>query len=88
MKTLVIAATAAALLSGIASAAPAMAAPYQHRHAQVSTHERAAIARSRANLNVVKRIARADGRVSLWERAKIRMAEARHKSLVQRLRHN
>jgi hypothetical protein len=87
MKRLVLSASALALLSGIALAAPAQAGSY-NRHGNLTSSERATIARSAAHLNAVKRHARADGQVSGWERAKIRMAETRYNALVWRLRHN
>ena len=87
MKRLVLSAWALALLSGIALAAPAQAGSY-NRHGNVMSSERAAIARSAAHLNAVRRHARADGQVSAWERARIRMAATRHNALVWRLRHN
>ena len=88
MQRLVLSASALALLSGIALAAPAQAGSYYHRHGNLTSSERVAIARSAAHLNAVKRHARADGQVSAWERAKIRMAETRYNALVWRLRHN
>ena len=87
MKRLVLSASVLALLSGIVLAAPAQAGSYD-RHGNVTYSERVAIARSAAHLNAVKRHARADGHVSAWERAKIRMAATRHNALVWRLRHN
>ena len=87
MQRLVLSASVLALLSGMALAAPAQAGSY-HRHGSLSAGERAAIARSTAHLNAVKRHARADGNVSVWEGARIRMAQARHNALVWRLRHN
>ena len=94
MRRLVLSTSALALLSGIALAAPAQAGSYAHRdgdrvgNGKVTYGERVAIARSAAHLNAVKRHARADGQVSAWERAKIRMAASRHNALVWRLRHN
>jgi hypothetical protein len=87
MQRLVLSASVLALVSGIALAAPAQAGSY-NRHGSLSAGERAAIARSTAHLNAVKRHARADGNVSAWEGARIRMAQARHNALVWRLRHN
>jgi len=87
MQRLVLSASVLALLSGIALAAPAQAGSY-HRHGNLTSSERVAIARSAAHVNAVKRYARADGHVSAWERAKIRMAETQHNALVWRLRHN
>jgi hypothetical protein len=87
MKSLVVTATAAVLLSGIGLGTAAQATSYHHRYGLTGA-ERAAIARDQARVNAVKRHAWADGRVSLWERAKIRAAEARHDALVFRYRHN
>jgi hypothetical protein len=87
MKRLVLSASVLALLSGIALAAPAQAGSY-NRHGNLTSSERVAIARSAAHLNAVRRHARADGRVSAWEHAKIRMAATRHNALVWRLHHN
>jgi hypothetical protein len=86
MKRLVLSAAAATLLSGFALSASAEAAPF-HRHG-LTAYERATIARSQRQLYVVKARARADRHVTLWERAKIRVAQARHNALVYRLRHN
>jgi hypothetical protein len=81
MKRLVLSASALALLSGIALAAPAEAA-------SLTAHERAVLARSHAHLRALERQARADGNVSLWERAKIGIAKSRQHALAYRLRHN
>ena len=86
MKSLVVTATAAVLLFGIGLGTAAEAASY-HRYGLTGA-ERTAIARDQARVNAVKRNAWADGRVSLWERAKIRAAEARHNALVYRYHHN
>jgi hypothetical protein len=89
MKSFVIAATAAVVLSGSGSGSGAQAAYYKHRHnGGLSAWERVAIARDRARVNAIKRHAWADGRITLWERARIRAAEARHSALVYRYRHN
>lgn len=68
----------------------AMAAPYGNGKGPraLNGFERAAIAQSQANLNVLKRQARADGRVTFYERTRIRFAEIRHNNLVQRYRFN
>ena len=81
MKRLVLSASALALLSGIALTAPAQAGNLTHS-------ERVAIANSRDHLNTLRARVRADGHVSLWERMRVRSAEARVKALVYRLRHN
>lgn len=79
MKRLVLTTSALALLSGMVIAAPAQAGSINHR-------ERAAIADSRHRLAVVKRQAWADGRLSLWDRFKIRNAEARYRRVVRSAR--
>jgi hypothetical protein len=81
MKRIALSASALALLSGIALAAPAQAS-------SLTAHERAALARSHAHLRVLERNARADGHVSLWEKAKISLAKSRLHTFAWRLRHN
>ena len=54
----------------------------------LTPYERAALARSRADLRVLKWRARADGHVSRWERRRIHAAQARHDALAFRYRHN
>jgi hypothetical protein len=81
MKRIILSATALALLSGIALAAPAEAA-------LLTSHERAALARNHAHVRALERQARADGHVSLWERVKINFAQARHRAMASRFRHN
>ncbi len=81
MKRIALSASALVLLSGIAMAAPAQAA-------SLTAHERAVLARDHAHVRALERHARADGHVSLWERARIRLAEARLHGLAWRLRHN
>lgn len=71
MKKTILATTA--FLAVIGSTMAASAAPYH----KISPRERAEIAQSRAHLNAVKRAAYADGRVTMFERAKIRMAQHR-----------
>ena len=80
-------AAAATLLSGFALSATAEAAPF-HRHGGLTPYERAAIARSAANLNALKWRVRADRRVTPWERVQLRIAQAKHNALVHRLRYN
>jgi hypothetical protein len=90
MKHLVLGTVTLAILSGIALTQPAEAAFYgRGRHlGGLSPHERAAIARSRAGLDALRWRVGADGRVSLWERMRINVAQARHNALVYRYRHN
>lgn len=87
MKRLVLGTAALAILSGIAFTAPsAEAAPYGYGN--LTPYERAALARSRANLAALKWRARADGHVSRWERVRIKSAQARYDALAYRYRHN
>lgn len=89
MQRLALASTALALLAGATLSAPAQAGSYQHHSAGNVTHsERVAIANSRYRLNGLRSRVRSDGHVSLWERARLRAATARHRALAYRLRHN
>jgi hypothetical protein len=81
MKTYALAAVALALMSGVASAAPSKFYT-SHKHGGITPSERAAIARSQAHLNALKRQAWADGRLTMFERIRIRQAEVRHNRLV------
>ncbi len=85
MKSFIIAATAVALTSGALLSTAAEASPYGHR---LTPAERVIIAKDRARLNALQHRVRADGHVTMWERAKLRAAEAHHKALVYRLTHN
>jgi uncharacterized membrane protein YebE (DUF533 family) len=78
----------AALLAGAAVAVPAEAAFYQRGYGHITPAERAAIARSQHQLDLIKARAWADGHVTAWERAKINFAQSRHQALVYRLSHN
>jgi hypothetical protein len=80
--------SACALLSGLALAQAAEAAPYRHGYGKLTPAEHAVLARSQHQLAALKVRAWADGHVTAWERAKIRVAGHRHKALVYRLRHN
>jgi len=79
--------SACALLSALALASSAEAASLRHGYGKLRPAEEAALARSQHQLDVIKARAWADGHVTPWERAKIRVAEQRHKALVYRLRH-
>jgi hypothetical protein len=70
MKKTLLATTA--FLAVIGSTMAASAAPYHNR---VTPRERAVIAQSHAHLNAVTRAARADGRITVFERARIKMAQ-------------
>lgn len=83
MKTYALAAAALALMSGTALAAPGY---YSHYKGGLTPKERAAIARSATHLALLKRRAWADGRVTPFERIRIRMAELQHKRLVAKER--
>lgn len=97
MKTTILTAAAAALMltSGAALAhpgkhhsSPGYKSGYSHivkHHRGVSPAQRAAIARSAANLAALKRRALRDGRISARERVQIRNAERRHAALVTRI---
>ncbi len=85
MITWALAASAVAVASSTAMAAPAKWHGYHkpyHHVSNVTPAERAAIARSLAHLNAVKRRAYADGRITLAERVRIRIAQARYNSVV------
>lgn len=69
------------------TASAAQAAPFGHRNG-FTPAERAAIARSQASLDALKWRVRADGHVTMWERALINAAQARRDALVARYRHN
>jgi len=79
--------SACALISGLALANAAEAAPLRHGYGKLTPAAEAAVARSQHQLDVIKARAWADGHVTPWERAKIRVAEQRHQALVYRLRH-
>jgi hypothetical protein len=81
MKRIALGASALALLSSLALAAPAEAA-------SLTAHERAVLARSHAHLRTLERNARADGHVSLFEKARIGVAKVRYHALANRLRNN
>jgi hypothetical protein len=87
MKRLVLGAAALAILSGMALTAPSAEAA-RYGYGNLTPHERAVIAHSRAHLNALKWRARADGHVTRWERARINAAQARYDALVYRYRHN
>ena len=78
----------AVLLTSLAVALPAAAAFHQRSYGHITAAERAAIARSQHQLDLIKARAWADGHITAWERAKIDVAQARHRALVYRLRHN
>ena len=83
----VLALVAVMILSGIAMSSAAQAATY-NRYGRINGYEQAAIARNQAHINALTRQAGADGRLSLWERTRLRLAQARHDALVYRYSHN
>lgn len=94
MKTYLLAAMAVILMSGSAIAYPA-SNPYNRpvlarsfRNPVLTPYERIQIQRSQFRLDALEFRARADGRVTFWERAQIRLAHSRHNALVYRLTHN
>ncbi|HEX2840234.1 hypothetical protein [Hyphomicrobium sp.] len=93
LKTAFLTAAALMMTAGVSVAAPAKA--YTHgygkpgytnvaKHRGVNGFERAAIARSAANLAALKRRVWADGKVTFVERMQLRNAERRHAALVAR----
>jgi hypothetical protein len=88
MKRFVLSASAIALMAGAALAAPAEAASWRHGWHHLSPAERVAIRHSQHRLDLIRAGAYRDGRVTFWERAKIRLAQSRHNALVNRLSHN
>jgi uncharacterized membrane protein YebE (DUF533 family) len=83
MKTLVTAAVVLAITAGGAMAYPSKSYNHGNHRPQITAAERAAIARSQWNLNALERRARADGRITAFERMQIRFAQARHNQLVK-----
>lgn len=94
IKTVLLTAAAAlAMTVGVANAAPnknhnngwGKPGPSKFYKKQgISGAERAAIARSAANVASLKRRVMRDGHVSTFERIQLRNAERRHAALVQR----
>ena len=88
MDRLILTACAGALLSGLRFGRrrprPLPPARLRQNHPRRACRHRP----QSASAHAVKARARADGHVTLWERAKIRVAEARHNALVYRLSHN
>jgi uncharacterized lipoprotein YbaY len=81
MKRIVLGSTVIAIVSGIALATPAAAGTLTYR-------ERVAIANSKSHLHALRARIRADGKVTFWERMKLRAAVARHRALAHRLHSN
>lgn len=96
MKTALLTAAALVMTAGIANVASAAPAKYHnngwgkpgpskvYKKKGINAYERAAIARSAANLASLKRRALRDGRVTPFEKVQIRNAERRHAALVAR----
>lgn len=58
----------------------------KHRAGRLTWIERIRIAKSEKRLAQLKRSIRADGRVTPYERRRLKAAQIRHRSLVRRLR--
>lgn len=82
MKSIILGLSTAMLVVGLASAASA--APGKYSGHRVTPYERAQIAKSAARVAHLKRQAWSDRRLSSFERARIRMAEAHHRAVVAR----
>ena len=87
MKRSVLAASALAIVSGLAVSAPAQADSYHHR-SKLSGYERSVLAHKKSHVRHMQRRARSDGHVSVWERARIRVAKSRLHAQAYRYRHN
>jgi hypothetical protein len=85
MKKTILTLAAIVLASGAAVAAPNRHFD-RHDGRGISNYERAAIARSAANVATIKARAWRDGKVSMFERFQINNAQKRHAALVARLR--
>jgi hypothetical protein len=93
MKTVALATLAAILMSGSAMAYPASsfkapAAYKSFRAPALTPYERMQIQQSQHRLGLLQWRVRADGRVTVWERIQVRLAQSRHNALVYRLSHN
>jgi hypothetical protein len=77
-----IAATTLVLAASTADAASPRYNNNWNHHGSISASERIAIARSKAHLAAVKRQAWRDGRVTAFERMRIRFAEARYNQVL------
>jgi hypothetical protein len=75
-------AVVALALTGPAMAAPGKHHGYKAKVGKITVSERLAIARSQAQLLRIKMRARADGRVTPFERRMIQQAQLRHDRLV------
>lgn len=85
-KTALVAFAALMLSAGAASAAPKKFHHEYDKHGKgLTRYERLLVQRSAANVSRIKFLARIDGRVTRFERFKIRNAEIRHAALVARL---
>lgn len=93
MKRLVLTAAVLMFAAGTAAAKPAWYSHHgwgvqQHHFGTLKPYERVKIRRSRARLAALKRQIYADGRVTFRERIRLRIASARHRTLVRRERHD
>lgn len=94
IKTALLTAAALAMTAGVSVAAPSKHSNHYGygkpgyskvvKHRGINAFERAAIARSAANLASLKRRVWRDGRVTFLERIQLRNAERRHAALVAR----
>jgi hypothetical protein len=91
MKTALLTAAALMMTAGVSAAVPAKHSNHGkpgyskvYRKSGINAYERAAIARSAANLASLKRRVWRDGRVTMLERIQLRNAERRHAALVAR----
>lgn len=90
MKAILVAAAAVLLSAGAASAAPRYNTHDHgrpnHSAGKVTVFERVAIARAKVKVALVQRRARADGRVTPYERAQIREAQSQLNYTIARAR--
>lgn len=92
MKTALLTAAALMMTAGVSAAAPTKHSNHYgkpgyskvYKKSGINAYERAAIARSAANLASLKRRVWRDGRVTMLERIQLRNAERRHAALVAR----
>ena len=99
MKKFMLAATALVLTAGTAMAAPVHSSHHKgyghakrivvikpHKVGRLTLWERIRIAKSRARLTALQHRVRADGYVTRREKARVRIAQKRHRALVRKER--
>lgn len=89
MRAILAAAAILALSAGVATAAPRHSHDYgkpSFAAGKVTPFERIAIARGKVKVAFLQRKARADGRVTAYERSQIRQAQADLNRLIYRSR--